>query len=139
LGKYGRRTRKWSGVHIDMPHGFTRHNKALKLKKSLHQLKQSPCNFLLHFNKKLESIGLKSSISDQCLFISSKVACLVYVNDTLFFAENEEDITEAIDGLVLIAPGVELEVKEDVAGFFGVHIDHQKYGSIHQTQTGLIA
>jgi hypothetical protein len=33
---------------------------------------------------------------------------------------------------------MELEVEDDVAGFLGVHIDCQKDGSIHLTQTGLI-
>jgi hypothetical protein len=51
-------------------------------------------------------------------------------------AQNKEDIIEAIDGL--IAAGMELEVKGDVAGFLGMHIDHCKDGSIHLTQTGLI-
>jgi hypothetical protein len=128
--------RRRSGVYIDMPRGFAKHHKVLKLKKSLYGLKQSPRNFFLHLKEKLESIGFESSISDQCLFISDKVVCLVYVDDTLFFAENEDDITEAIDGL--IAAGMELEVEEDVAGFLGVHIDRRKDGSIHLTQTGLI-
>jgi hypothetical protein len=127
--------RKRSGVYIDMPRGFSTHNRVLKLKKSLYGLKQSPRNFFLHLKDKLEGIGFESSISDQCLFISEKVVCLVYVDDTLFFAQNEEDITEAIDGL--IAAGMELEVEEDVAGFLGVHIDRRKDGSIHLTQTGL--
>jgi hypothetical protein len=64
------------------------------------------------------------------------VVCLVYVDITLFFAQNDKDITEAIDGL--IAAGMELEVEEDVTGFLRVHIDHRKDGSIHLTQTGLI-
>jgi hypothetical protein len=128
--------RERSGVYIDMPRGFAKHNKVLKLKKSLYGLKQSPRNFFLHLKDKLEGIGFESSISDQCLFISDKVVCLVYVDDTLFFAENEEDITEAIEAL--IASGMELEVEEDVAGFLGVHIDRRKDGSIYLTQTGLI-
>jgi hypothetical protein len=126
---------KRSGVYIDIPRGFSTHNRVLKLKKSLYGLKQSPRNFFLHLKDKLEGIGFESSILDQCLFISDKVVCLVYVDDTLFFAQNEEDITKAIDGLV--AAGMEFKVKEDVTGFLGVHIDRHKDGSIHLTQTGL--
>lgn len=82
----------------------------------------------------MESIGFGSSIWDQCLSISDKVVCLVYV-DNICFAENEDDITKAFDKL--IAAGMDLEV-ENVAGFLGVHIDHQKDGSIHLTRTALI-
>jgi hypothetical protein len=70
----------------------------------------------------LEGVGFKQSVSDQCLFISKKVACLVYVDNTLFFAENDEDITKVIAGL--IKARMELEVEEVVARFLGVHIDH---------------
>jgi hypothetical protein len=34
-----------------------------------------------------------------CLFISDKVICLVYVDDTLFFSPNEDFINEVIDKL----------------------------------------
>jgi hypothetical protein len=53
----------------------------------------------------------------------------------MFFAQNKEDITEGIDRLIA-ASSMELEVKEDITGFLGVHIDCQKDGSIHLTQTG---
>jgi hypothetical protein len=128
--------RKRSGVYINMPRGFANAHKVLKLKKSLYGLKQSPRNFFLHLKDKLEGVGFEQSISDQCLFISDKVVCLVYVDDTLFFAENDEDITEVIKNLQ--EAGMELEVEDDVAGFLGVHIDRRKDGTIHLTQTGLI-
>jgi hypothetical protein len=90
----------------------------------------------LHLKDKLEGVGFKQSTSDQCLFISEKVICLVYVDNTLFFAQNDEDINEAIKGLM--NAGMELEVEDNVASFLGVHINRQKDGSMHLTQTGLI-
>jgi hypothetical protein len=128
--------RRRSGVYINMPHGFAKAHKVLKLKKSLYGLKQSPRNFFLHLKGKLEGIGFEQSISDQCLFVSDKVVCLVYVDDTLFFAENDEDITAVIESPK--KAGMELEVEDDVAGFLGVHIDRRKDGTIHLTQTGLL-
>jgi hypothetical protein len=124
INKYPNREeeRRRSGVYIDMPRGFAMHNKVLKLKKSLYGLKQSPHNFFLHLKDNLESVGFEQSILDRCLSISNKRVCLVYVDDTLFFAEKDEDITEVIEGLM--NAGMELEVREDVAGFLGVHIDH---------------
>jgi hypothetical protein len=83
--------RQRSGVYIDMPRRFATAHKVLKLKKSLYGLKQSPRNFFFHLKDKLEGVGFEQSVSDQCLFISDKVVCLVYVYDTLFFAEKDED------------------------------------------------
>jgi hypothetical protein len=127
--------RKKSGAYINMlrmREAFAKTRKVLKLKKSLYGLKQSPRNFFLHLKDKLEGVGFEQPQLDRCLFISDKVVCLVYVDDTLFFAKNDKDITEVIKGLM--KAGMELEVKEDVAGFLGVHIDHRKDRTIHLTQ-----
>jgi hypothetical protein len=60
-----------------------------------------PAKLLSAPTKKLESIGFEPPVLDQCLLISSyKVVCLVYVDDTLFFAENDDGITKAINGLI---------------------------------------
>jgi hypothetical protein len=85
---------KHSGVYIDMPRGFVNAHKVLtKLKNSLYGLKQSTRNFSPH----LKGAGFEQSILDQCLFISDKVVCLIYVDNTLFFAENDKDITKMIE------------------------------------------
>jgi Reverse transcriptase (RNA-dependent DNA polymerase) len=74
-----------SGVYVSMPRGFNQTGKVLKLKKSLYGLKQAPWNFFLHLKSKLEAVGFRSQEDlDPCLFISDKVICLVYVDDTLF-------------------------------------------------------
>ena len=126
-----------SGVYLHMPRGFSQPGKVLKLKKSLYGLHQSPHNFFLHLKEKLEAVGFNSNEAiDPCLFISNKVICLVYVDDTLFFSPKAEYIEEAIKGLE--AQGLELEAEDDVAGFLGVHIDRTRQdGTIHLTQSGL--
>jgi histone deacetylase 1/2 len=129
--------RRKSGVFIQGPRGFATPGKVLKLKKSLYGLKQSPRNFYNFLKGKLEFVGFTQSGSDQCLFISEKVVCLVYVDDTLLFAKDMKDIDDIIAALQ--AAGMELEVEDDVAGFLGVHIDRRDDGTIHLTQKGLIA
>jgi hypothetical protein len=124
-----------SGVYIQMPRGFAKVGHVLKLKKSLYGLKQSPRNFFLHLKGQLERVGLEQSTADQCLFISDKVICLVYVDDTLFYAQTKEDIATVITGL---QTEMELEEEDDVAGFLGVHIERRPDGTIHLTQKGLI-
>lgn len=75
------------GVYLEMPRGFGEPGKVLKLKRSLYGLKQSPRNFFQHLKEKLEGIGFESATDvDPCLFISNKVICLIYVDDTLFYS-----------------------------------------------------
>jgi hypothetical protein len=126
-----------SGVYLGMPRGFHQPNKVLKLKRSLYGLRQSPRNFFQHLKSKLESIGFEANDNiDPCLFISDKVICLVYVDDTLFFSPTEAFINEVIDKLS--QSDLALEVEDSVAGFLGVHIARDPdTGTIKLTQSGL--
>jgi hypothetical protein len=126
-----------SGVYLGMPRGFHQPNKVLKLKRSLYGLRQSPRNFFQHLKSKLESIGFEANDNiDPCLFISDKVICLVYVDDTLFFSPTEAFINEVIDKLS--QSDLDLEVEDSVAGFLGVHIARDPdTGTIKLTQSGL--
>ncbi|KAG7374494.1 reverse transcriptase RNA-dependent DNA polymerase [Nitzschia inconspicua] len=126
-------------VYVQMPRGFAEPGKVLKLKRSLYGLKQSPRNFFNYLKGNLESCGFRnpSPDTDPCLFVSDKVVCVVYVDDTLLWSPKSEWIEEAVSQLT--ATGMTLEVEESVAGFLGVHIQrNQKDGSIKLTQTGLI-
>jgi hypothetical protein len=127
-----------SGVYIHMPKGFTKPGKVLKLKRSLYGLKQSPRNFFQFLKTKLETVGFTSMTDvDPCLFVSDKVICLVYVDDTLFYSPKVEYINEVIDRLKAL--DMDLEVEGSVAGFLGVHIARDDVtGTITLTQEGLI-
>jgi hypothetical protein len=73
---------------------------------------------------------------DPCLFVSDKVICLVYVDDTLFYSPRVEYINEVIEKLKAL--DMDLEVEGSVAGFLGVHIARNDItGSISLTQEGL--
>jgi Reverse transcriptase (RNA-dependent DNA polymerase)/GAG-pre-integrase domain len=126
------------GVYVDMPRGFSRPGKVLRLKKSLYGLKQAPRNFFQHLKSKLESIGFQAATDvDSCLFISDKVICLCYVDDTLLFAREQESIDEVI--AQLRQTDLTLEIEDDVAGFLGVQIKRNDAdGTVTLTQTGLI-
>jgi hypothetical protein len=131
--------RERRGVFLDMSRGFKEPGKVLRLKRSLYGLKQSPRNFFAHLKEKLELIGFESIADvDPCLFISDNVICLVYIDDTLFFSPKQEYIDQVIDKLHH-EQEMDLEVEQDVAGFLGVHLDHDpSTGCIKLTQTGLI-
>jgi hypothetical protein len=128
-----------SGVYVDMPRGFQQPGMVLKLNKSLYGLKQAPRNFFMHLKTKLENVGFEQATDiDPCLFISDKVICLVYVDDTLLFARDMADIDEVLRRLVE-DEGMALEVEDSVAGFLGVHIQRDDTtGEIELTQEGLI-
>jgi hypothetical protein len=73
-----------------MPRGFSEPGKVLKLKKSCCGLKQS-----------LEASNFynPSPDTDPCLFVTTKVICVVYVDDTLLWGVRSEWIDEAVQQL----------------------------------------
>ena len=131
------------GVYVEMPRGFAQAGKVLKLRKSLYGLRQSPKNWFLHLSQKLEAVGLKPATHiDPCLLVTSDpneppVICLVYVDDTLLYAEKDEHINRILEKL-RNEHGMKLEKEDDVAGFLGVHLNKDPHkGTITLTQTGL--
>ena len=125
------------GVFVEMPRGFSQPGKVLKLRKSLYGLRQSPRNWYLHLRSKLEKIGLKCQEDvDRCLFISDKVICVLYCDDSILFAKDPADIDAVI--AQLREEELELDEEGDVAGFLGVHLDRSECGKfITLTQRGL--
>ena len=127
--------RAQSGVYVEMPRGFRVPGKVLRLKRSLYGLRQSPRNFFQYLKGNLEQAGFTAMTDvDPCLFVSDKVICLSYVDDTLWFSPKQEYIDEAMQKLR--EQGMDLEKEDDVAGFLGVHME-QRGDSIKLTQRGL--
>ena len=128
------------GVFVEMPRGFGQPGMVLKLKKSLYGLRQSPKNWFNFLKSKLEAVGLVPATHiDPCLFISkdNKVICLVYVDDTLFYAQDDKEIDNILDKL-RNQEGMTLERENDVAGFLGVQMTRDSAkGTITLTQKGL--
>jgi hypothetical protein len=91
-----------------------------KLKKSLCGLKQSPLNHFNNLSSKLKTLGFESCDADPCLFVLEKCICLVYVDDTLMFAQTQAEIESIVKGLKNL--GMDLEEEDSVSGFLGVLI-----------------
>jgi hypothetical protein len=123
-------------VYVEMPRGFSKPGKVLKLKKSLYGLKQSPRNHFLNLKGKLEDIGFVASEADPCLFVSDKVIALIYVDDALLYARDMQDIDDVISGIR--KRGMDLEEESDVAGFSGVSTERRSDGTIKLLQARLI-
>jgi hypothetical protein len=134
-------------VFVALPKGWQHLNKmglpdpfkeghVLKLKRSLYGQKDAPRMFFKFLKENLLKCGYKQSAFDPCLFISEDVICLVYVDDCLFFSKSQENIDRSIEQIR--KTGMELNVEDDVAGFLGVHINHNEDGKVTLLQTGLI-
>jgi hypothetical protein len=108
----------------------------LRLKRSLYGQKDAPRIFFNFLKENLIKCHYTQSACDPCLFFSTNVICLVYVDDCLFFARSQQAIDESIEAIK--ATGMELNVEDDVAGFLGVHLNHKGNGQVVLTQTGLI-
>ena len=124
-------------VYVKMPLGFRKLGKCLKLRKTLYGLRQSPRAFWKYMVEKMEICGMKQSQLDPCLFIGTKVTCIQYVDDLLFWARDENDIHELAMNLREV--GVDLEQEDDAAGFLGVLLEKDPdTGLLEMKQTGLI-
>ena len=124
-------------IYVEMPRGFRKQGKVLKLKKTLYGLRQSPRAFWLYLTEKMNLCGMEQSTLDPCLFIGEKVICICYVDDLIFWAIDEADIDTLANQL--IAAGVSLEQESDAAGFLGVRMEiDQATGLMEMKQTGLI-
>ena len=108
----------------------------LKLKKNLYGLKDSGTTWWEHLSEGLEEMGFRQCQSDQCVWMKDGVVIVVYVDDCLIFANEDNSVIELI---------AELKRKFDITDegdmveeYLGVKIDHNKYGSFRMYQPHLM-
>ena len=90
--------------------------KVLKLKKTLFGLRQSPHAFWKFRIEKLDQCSMKQYKKlDPCLFISDTVVCITYVDDLLFWANDEKEIERFT--IMLYNVCLDLEQESDAADF----------------------
>lgn len=123
-------------VYVEMPLGFRKKGKVLKLKKTLYGLRQSPRAFWKYLTKAMRNCGMVVSNSDPCLFVSHKVLAVAFVDDILFWASDVAYINELAGKLR--KEGLLLEQEDDAAGFLGVKMSRTEEGLLEMKQTGLI-
>jgi hypothetical protein len=112
--------------------------KILKLKKTLCDLRHSPQVYWKYITQKLKACGMEQSKFDPCLFVGSKVFCVVYVNDLIFWSKDTADIN--ISAIQLWDLGMDLKQEDDAVGFLGVTLEQDpETGLLKMKQTGLIS
>ena len=126
-------------IYVHQPRGFeVPGDYVLKLNRSVYGIKQAPRNFFKYLRKHLQKQGLKQSEFDPCLFVGPKVTAIVYVDDILFFAANDDDINAVI--LALQKQDIQIRREGSAEGFLGVAVERFTEGNtkkIRLTQEGL--
>ena len=77
-------------IYVNQPRGFTRkEGYVLKLRRTLYGLKQAPRYFFEHLSERIQCAGLTQSKHDPCLFLSSSIVVIVYIDDILAYARDD--------------------------------------------------
>jgi hypothetical protein len=122
-------------IYVQQPRGFhTKHNHVLRLRRSLYGLKQAPRHFFRYLTNRLLKQGLHQSIHDPCLFFTSSMIVIVYVDDLLIFAKSDTLIESFISSMQ--NEDICLRREGTAEGYLGVDIKTHE-GKIHLTQSGL--
>ena len=110
-------------VYMRIPTGYKtdRKNTVLKLLKNCYGLKQAAYNWNNHLKAGLEQLGFKASAQEPCLYMKDDIICLVYVDDTLFFAKDDSIIDDHIRQLQNL--NFDLTIEGDIESFLGVKVE----------------
>ncbi len=110
-------------IYVRQPRGFRqKENHVLRLRRSLYGLKQAPRHFFHYLTNRLLKQGLQQSIHDPCLFFSSSMIVIVYVDDLLIFAKSSNLIDTFI--LSMQRKNICLRKEGTAEGYLGVDIKH---------------
>jgi Reverse transcriptase (RNA-dependent DNA polymerase) len=129
-------------IWIHLPRGFRSSmpgRTCLRLKRSLYGISIAPRLWFKHlFDALLQpDFGLTQSAIDPCLLISPTLLVVVFVDDCVFAAPNEDLIDDFIGRLR--AMGFELEREGSFEQFLGIKLERNQHeGTIELTQKGLI-
>lgn len=119
-------------IYMNQPEGFCDGTfRVCRLVKSLYGLKQALRAWNSTFDRFLQSFGLQKSTNDPCLYVSSTLYLVLYVDDGLIAAQSGEEADQLIHAMKQC-----FDVKTSEARFsLGLQIErnhHQQAIRIHQ-------
>ena len=94
----------------------------LKLKKSLHGLKNACLNWHNKLKETFEGRGFVGLLSDSCVFISKDIIILVYVDDFILISKFDINIQKFIDSMKDTLEGFEFTEEGTMNAYLGVDI-----------------
>lgn len=86
-------------VYMNIPEGYNNYSdKVCRLKKALYGLKQAPVTWNKRFTKLMLEMGLKPTITDQCVFINddSSIILAIYVDDGCAVSKDRQKLLEIL-------------------------------------------
>jgi hypothetical protein len=109
-------------IYVHQPRGFKRgySNDVLHLKQTLYGLKKAPRYFFKYFTERLVRQGLTPLEHDPCLFMSSTLILIIYVDDILIYGKCNDDINNFIARMK--SEDVALHQEGTAEGYLGVDI-----------------
>jgi hypothetical protein len=123
-------------IYMQQPEGHgDGSGRVCRLKKSLYGLKQAPRCWNEKFSNYIIKLGFRRSEADPCLFVrqtgSTKMFFVLYVDDGLIAANDEQELQQFIDDL-----GRKFKITAKPASFFlGLEINREEDGSVRVSQT----
>ena len=108
-------------IYVHQPRCFERgDNCVLRLSTSVYGLKQASRHFFHYLKERLRRQGLEPSACNPCLFLSSKIIAVVYVDDLLIWSIDESLLGTFITNLQ--NDDLQLRREDTAEGFLGVDI-----------------
>jgi hypothetical protein len=128
-------------ICMELPQGIqTKHGNSkdhvLKLEKIIYSQKQAGYVWNSFLVDKLTSMGLKTSIMDDCVFFCDDIIFMVYVDDGIFLGSDNLQLQEVIKEIQDLC--LNIEDQGHPADYVGVNIKKLKDGSYGLTQGELI-
>jgi hypothetical protein len=108
----------------------------LLLLNNLYGQKQAGRVWNQYLVEKLLSVGFEQSLVDECIFYRGEVIFIVYVNDGIFLAKSNDQMSIAIKELKNLK--LKIEDQWHPADYVGVNIKRHKDGTYELTQRALI-
>ncbi len=123
-------------IYVHQPCGFKcgDSTEVLRLKRTLYGLCQSPQYFLKYFTEPLVRKGLTPSNFDPCLFMSTTIIFIIYVDDILIYCKSKDEVNDFI--CQMKTEDVALNKEGSADGYLSVDIQCNGH-QITFTQVGL--
>lgn len=113
-------------LYVRQPKGYERGNKnqVLRLRRAVYGLKQAARQWFLELVKLMDTMGMRQSLADPCLFMKDvdgkRLYLLIYVDDLLLLAEIQEHIDRMKETVMSAFKSRDMGVPDY---FLGLHLD----------------